>query len=652
LLKKSFLRENDKNKQEISKTFDKIYSFLGQSDHFSKLSNGIIRKFYSEPIIYLPTTKSFEKASRLVIYSREAEMIYGTKKFLIKHSDYPNSLNFFKKIGVKTSINTDDIADFLVEYCSSGDIDTRRLFMLYNNIGNRFRYLSHKKRAMLKNSKIVLTDDLKSFMIPENIFIPDEKSYLEKFKSIRAAVINDKIFTFLEQVGVKKVSEVIEKSIVFSGNQYENDFSKDLAIKMRELTTFVDTIAKESNINLDREWKRRILRTKFIICERIDYELRYKNERHKVQGKLAEYTTKSNKIGIKEGNYSKNPIKFLTDISKAISSVLFIKDVSKSKLMSPLIEKLLQSENKIQTLKELGYSTFKLEAQSYDIPTLKLNLPKIPTNYQSLTNQIKEIYNNTKQHRFSTPRINNKNSWKFKKFNIVEDHQKNQQLSRTGANSNFNNSENVNIILKAPPPQNQLIKQVKNELNRNFEIGDYSNQYNIDSRTKKTMKTINKRMFKSLEFPGRATYGGNLDITPPIPRLRLEKINGLYFYLQENVRIPTNTTVIKKFHEILKFIIEMMEGNPETVFVALFEAPVNAFNYDGQLIFNYLTMADASKDIPIFLIWIFVAAHELGHNISQNHDQLHSKYMTIFAIRAIQKLQNIAQKYKNIFEKN
>ena len=101
----------------------------------------------------------------------------------------------------------------------------------------------------------------------------------------------------------------------------------------------------------------------------------------------------------------------------------------------------------------------------------------------------------------------------------------------------------------------------------------------------------------------------------------------------------------------LEYIVKMMGGNPDTVSVAIFNTPVHAFNFKGQLIFNYSMMVDEKleKEIPLFLIWIIVAAHELAHNITRKHDQLHSKYMMIFTIEALKNFQLIIQKYKEIY---
>jgi hypothetical protein len=88
--------------------------------------------------------------------------------------------------------------------------------------------------------------------------------------------------------------------------------------------------------------------------------------------------------------------------------------------------------------------------------------------------------------------------------------------------------------------------------------------------------------------------------------------------------------------------------------VALFNAPIEAFNYKGQIMFNYLLMIDQELEnqYPLFLIWLMIAAHELAHNVCPNHDQLHSKYMMIFTLEALKNLEAIKEQYLSLFNKN
>ncbi|MBD3338575.1 MAG: hypothetical protein GF353_05685, partial [Candidatus Lokiarchaeota archaeon] len=130
--KKKIPKEELKNKKEITRRFDKIYSYLGRTENFEKLSHKTKKRLLKDKVVYLLEHNCFEVGSRLIMYSRDAEMIFGDNIRSIKHSSYPNSLNFFKLIGVKTNISTDDIGDFLIQYISRGEIETKRLFMLYN----------------------------------------------------------------------------------------------------------------------------------------------------------------------------------------------------------------------------------------------------------------------------------------------------------------------------------------------------------------------------------------------------------------------------------------------------------------------------------------------------------------------------------------
>ncbi len=654
LIKDKQIFDNNSDIPSLKKRFDKIYAFLGQTDNFNRLNVNTIKKLMNNPIIYLPKYQTFEKASKLIIYSREAEVIYGDKKNLIRYSDYPNSLNFFKRIGVKTSINSDDVAEFLIEYTNHGKVESQRLFMLYNILGQRYRFLSESMRLSLRKSKIVLSDDLKSFEYPDKIFIPDEKSYIERFPSIKVAIINDKIIDFLESVGVKKVSDVILKNIMFTGEIKGAQFSKDLSMKIVELIPYIEIIVKESNISsLDKNWKSRIRKIKCLICEHIFYELQYENKKSKIQGNTVEYDSKKNIIGIIQHINKRNPTKFLMDFSKAIAYSVFIGSVPKAKMFSPIIEKLLFSENKIQTLKELGYSTFKLEAKKFNNPNVKLNLVE-EKNQDLIKNS--RFYQNL-------PRISKKKdikpkSWTPKRFNIIKEATGTniqKRILNMNKNISVNQEDQINIILKSPPPHNKMTDFIKQQIDNNFNFnqGRISNYYKINNNTKRILKKQRKTMYKSMEFPGRAEFGG-VDITPPIPKLKIEKVNGFHYYIQDDLEVNFDVNLLQKFEKMLQFIISMMGGNQETVSVALFNAPIEAFNYKGQILFNYLLMIDEELEnkYPLFLIWLMIAAHELAHNICPNHDKLHSKYMMIFTLEALKNLETIKEQYFLLFNKN
>ena len=121
-------------------------------------------------------------------------------------------------------------------------------------------------------------------------------------------------------------------------------------------------------------------------------------------------------------------------------------------------------------------------------------------------------------------------------------------------------------------------------------------------------------------FPGRAEFGG-VDITPPIPRLKIEKVNGFHYYIQDDFEFNFDVDILQKFRKMLQFIISMMGGNPETVSVALFNAPIEAFNYKGQMLFNYLLMIDEELEnqYPLFLIFLMPHMQNIFHSEKTHH---------------------------------
>ncbi len=643
------------NRKVFLKTLDKVYSYLGNSENFMVLSRSEVNELVNSKIIYLPDKDKFKRVNSIVAYSKEAEMIYGDHRDMLKLSVYPNSFNFFKKVGVKTSININDLADFLVEYCSRVSINTDKLFMLYNNIGLRFRFLSNKQKTLLKRAFVILTEDMKTFKTSNDIFIPDNKLFAEKFPSLNIAAINDRNLLFLEQLGVRKISDVIEKTVRFNGNIEENDLTKNLKNTVLALIPYIATIIKNSDLPVDTIWKKRLKAVKFLICDEIYYRLKYKAQSAHIIGKSVEFSSKDEIIALSRKGYDENSAKFTENLAGAITHLIFLKNTAQVKLVSPLIEKLLKSNDKLQTLKDLGFSTLKLEAKNLKVPKLKIELPRIDKHNEVIKTNL-SFERSTISHQTGASHLDLREftsmSWQPRKYNIAKRQytpDKNFDKSRRNLSQKSIDPNEINIILKEPPSQEQVVKFVKNHLNSTINSRSVSDQLKLTKFTQRSLKNVRKTLFKRMEFPGRAEYGG-LDITPPIPMLELKKHNHFHYYLQEGLDVSIKISILENFSKVLKKIVEIMEGNPETVIVGIFKAPVNAFNYEGQLIFNYPLMIDYTLQVPPYLFWIFIAAHELAHNIGRDHGQLHSKYMMLFAIKAIDNLSLIREFYLEHFK--
>ncbi len=657
VVKRKLENAQSTEKAEHVRILDTIYSFLGQSNNFNELSLRAKKRLALEKIIYVPEINHFERANHLIARSKEAKVIFGESKKLLKLSHYPNSITFFKKIGLKTALTTDDLADFLVEYCAQKDIETTRLFLLYNTLGNRYPFLSDKKKQLLAKSKIVITEDLKSFEYPQAIYIPDEKSYLAKFSALKIATVNNKVLEFLEALGVKKVSEIIKKKIIFKGIIKKSDYIRILESKLKELIPYMEVIINETSLQYKNDWKNELKHIQYITCEEIYHELSYKSEKSLISGNSVEYDPESKTIGIINGIQQKAPLQFLNDLSRAISSVLFQGNISQSKLMSPLIEKLLGSENKIDTLTNLGFSTYKLEIKKLNAPDLQLIIRDRETpNRGLIQNSIKEenvdLFENLP--RISSKREKPSLTWKPTSYEFYKK-EDGSGVHVLPANSEKNSkpySKNkLKIIIEDPPSKNELIQEINSQIADSFHIdkGKLVNYYKIDRNLKKDLKKNKKILFKTMEFPANAEFGG-LEINPPIPELTLQQEGNFFYYGQEPVK-SIEIGSLKKFKMILEFIIDVMDGNSDTVSVALFNTPVHAFNFRGQLIFNYSMMVDESleREFPLPILWIMIAAHELAHNITKKHDQLHSKYLMIFTIKALKNLNRIIQKYKETY---
>lgn len=612
-------------RKSFPKQLDTIYSYLGRQENYSKLTMGTHKKLATREIIYLPQQDKFEKPSKLILYSKEAKKIFGTNANLIKYSHYPNSLNFFKKVGVKTSISTNEIAQYLLDYIGGREIAIEELFSLYNIVGQRFEFLDRKLMSKLKNTRVVLSKTMDSFEYPSEVFIDDEKLYVEKFPSIKIAAMNKKILVFLEKLEVKKISEIIESHIKFGGEPSSSEYTKSIEQILKTLIPFLNIIQHQSDVSFDRGWQRRI---KTITCREYEFiyqELRYKKNIAKVEGEYIGYDINKNLIGLKKGITRQESLEFYMMLSKAVARILFQHTPEQIKLICPLIEKILYSENKVSTLKNLGFSTLKLEAQEYNTRDLKLKID----------DHIKER---------GSKNVNTTT----KREEPESEYTKIEKVPYKKPSRGYSKKKKLKVIYEKSPSKNQIIDYVQ-QFHKEFTNGKRITSKSLRSKLNSTLMDVSKKSFKNIESEGYVDYGG-LDYTPSIPKLECINTNGFSYYKQMGLKNSYNLKEIKIFSEIMQYIVESMEGNPETVSIAYFNAPVNAMNYEGQLLFNWYTMSKDTLSLPLHLQWIFTAAHELAHYFIGRHNQLHSKYMMIFAIRAIMKLPAITQKYKSLYE--
>lgn len=549
---------------------DKIYFYLGNSDNFSKLSMEIKNQLKESSIIFVPEQNTFHTASEVVYHSKDAKKIYADNRYYIRHKDYPNSLSFFRNIGIKTSIKTNQIADYLVEYIGNSDIQMDYLFMLYKILGERFQFISNDRLELLRQSKIILSEDFKSFEKPSNIFIADDKMLLDKFINVKTTIIDKRVLEFFEKIGVKKLSKVITKKVLFNGVVHTTSFSSSIRKLIRDIIPYLENVAQDINLNLVNQWKSLLYRIKCVSCDDIFHELRLGKKIVKIRGASVDYDSIKKLIGIRKNVNQTNPNKCYLDLSKTIASLIYSPESTNKKLLAPLIEKLLRSNNPLETLQDLGFSTILLEAKGIAMPDRSLKIRTI-TEYEDLYD---------------------------------------------------------------------------------LELGNVYDYYQINEKVKNILRDQKQMIYKILTFPERTSIG-KAERRPAIPKLNLVKNKHLNYYIQDNLNIKEDVKSLKQFQDVLKFIVECMEGNPETVSIAIFNAAINAFNFNGQMIFNYRMLMDHKMDeeLPIYLIWIMVAAHELSHNISQGHDKLHSKYMMIFSIRALKDLEKIKRYYSKTFQK-
>lgn len=623
-------------KERYIKKLDKIYTFFGQEKNFNKLSPTFQKQLYQESIIYLPRENAFFKPNKIAIKSKEAELIYENDRHYLGPYTYPNSFSFFRKLGMVTSIDTDNIAKFLIEYVDLSKINIKRLFKLYHLLGQRFSYISENIKIQLKESPIVIGKDLKSLHKPTNIFIPDNKEIVEAFDNLPIVPVKDKILKFFEKLEIRKVSEVTSEEIIFEGKSERDNQTTDIAKKIEQIIPYLNVIIKQSNLFIYSNWKKKLAQVECIRCSQIRKIIRFKTHQKKIPINDIEYDKNANKIGIPGSLILHGNEDFIISLAKALVKIIFRDKEKKSKIIIPFIEKLIKTQNPIPLLKNLGYSTIELEAEELDLGMEDFFITQKPRLKKKENPKLMEDFEDL------PPAI-----WDPKKFKLVKKVKGKKSKTRKS-----NDKDYVKVYLDKPPATNDLLKIIKDRIDTTFSNTNeiQRNQFTISPNILKKLRQISERKIKNMEFPAKVKYGG-FDIQPTIPELELKSKWRFSYYIQKGLDISIDTSILKNFERMLKIIIKIMGGNPDTVKVALFNAPINGFNHQGQLIFNYLfLMKGMDKDnIPLYIIWTMIAAHELAHNIEHRHGQIHSRYSMIFSINALKQLDYIKAKYEQIF---
>ncbi len=96
-------------------------------------------------------------------------------------------------------------------------------------------------------------------------------------------------------------------------------------------------------------------------------------------------------------------------------------------------------------------------------------------------------------------------------------------------------------------------------------------------------------------------------------------MEGEVVYIQEGIQAPA-ITKIRALKELMKKIVEVMGGEPETVNICVADRKTDGYNEDGQLFFNVEREDSALR-------WIVVASRELARNDKPTYWYKQSKIM-------------------------
>jgi len=120
----------------------------------------------------------------------------------------------------------------------------------------------------------------------------------------------------------------------------------------------------------------------------------------------------------------------------------------------------------------------------------------------------------------------------------------------------------------------------------------------------------------------------------------LKEIDGEEAYIRPGLSVP-EATKIRNLRRLLRRMVEVMGGNPETVNISVTIRERDGYNQSGQLFFN------ATRDDSPFR-WLVVVARELAYNVSRHHDARHMKVMTELLAKAIARIDEI---FPELFQK-
>jgi len=180
--------------------------------------------------------------------------------------------------------------------------------------------------------------------------------------------------------------------------------------------------------------------------------------------------------------------------------------------------------------------------------------------------------------------------------------------------------ETVEIIDRSRSSQ-EVLEKAKRVFKRGHESIDLSNIYaparELSTPIRESRKIIIKRYAVPMD---------KLDLKPVI-------IDGETLLVTPGMRIPP-IKKIKRFKALLRKIVRIMGGNPETVKIMIKEPTSDARLINKQIVFNATLMNHS----PIF--WMITAARELASLVSKEHYP-QVKAMSIILEKAIKHLDEI-----------
>ena len=611
-----FLSKLVSEKIELNKdVYEKLYSYLAKN--YYRLSYDNMIELKTKEIIFIAQKKIFMKPEE--VFLTDWSKIFGEYRGYIV--DYSNDCRmFFTYVGIKETPQPDDYARFLIELSEKGyQLTSEVILQIFERLGPQFYDINRSLREKLNISKIVPTEK-GTILRPFEVFIPDNDKLRELFREdVNIARITRDSVLFLERLGVKKLSQHVR--IVPSAQEPFSitDDTKDLEERVHKVLHLFERLEQAWKISgkeiYATGWKERLYQLTIRSSPKVEIIYTIDAKSKKIED-FAGYLEWKNLLVI-----SGRLEEILASAAREIAFILRKSRDEEWTNLSTKIALIVQNPyNADFIMEQLGVPLVTIEEKPIEsilVPSEVKAEPVIRPIVEAREEIISEI-----------PPLVPKPQKRIEEALLPTLSSENiEHIRRT-----FETESPPRITVDIPPSLDEIVKETTRVLE------DGSEGLPID-------KT---RIFKPKKSVSAIKTGGSLRFTPT-PRITSPKnwevtvVNGEEIFVEQGMEkdVPSNEQ-IKEFRNLITRIVEVMEGNPQTVNICVAKKVTDAYNEDDQLFFN-INRTDTRYR------WFAVVARELAYNYSsicRVNPYVHIKAMIDLIERGLEKIDEIFPEFK------